>query len=77
MKRFKYTYVALMRMLSFVLCFLIFLGILSAKFEILRYAGSPLAITVIAFSVIYLLMCRVYGGFDIGRKVSPSFIPIS
>lgn len=74
MKRFKYTYVALMRMLSFVLCFLIFLGILSAKFEILRYAGSSLAITVIAFSVIYLLMCRVYGGFDIGTKKSKPII---
>lgn len=74
MKRFKYTYIAFFRVLSFLMSFLSFLAILATHFEILRYAGSPLAITVIAFSVVYYLMCRVYGGFEIGTKKSKPIV---
>ena len=74
MKRFKYTYIAFFRVMSFLLSFLSFIGILSTHFEILLYAGSPLAITVIAFSVVYYLMCRVYGGFEISTKKSKPII---
>lgn len=70
MKNFRYSYLAAMQVLAFLLSFGAFFGILGFEFEILHYAGMPLAITGIAFLVIYILMCRVYGSMQISVKKS-------
>lgn len=74
MKRFNHTYIALVHFLAYGLCLLTFYGLFSLRFRILTYAGSSMAITIIAFSVIYFLMCRVYGGCDVGSKKSKPII---
>lgn len=74
MYRFKQTFMLILRLLAFAISFALFFLIFGAKFEFLLHPSRTLGITAVAFTVVYLLMCRVYGGFDIGTRKSKPII---
>lgn len=74
LKRFNSSLTFLMKLLVFFLCGLCFFGLFGQKHIFLLRPSRTLAVTVVAFVVVYLLMCQVYGGFDIGKRKSKPII---
>lgn len=74
MQRFRHTFIVLQHLLAFLLSFASFFLIFGAKFDFLLRPSRTFGITAMAFVVVYLLMGRVYGGFDIGEKKSKPII---
>lgn len=74
MYRFKQTLVLAWRLLAFFLCFAAFFLLFGAKFDFLLRPSRTIGITAITFTLLYVLMTRVYGGMDVGEKKSKPII---
>ena len=72
MQRFKHTYVILMQLLALVLSAAVFFLAFGEKFDFLTRPSRTAAVVAVSFGVVYILMTKVYGGMDIGkRKAKP------
>lgn len=72
MQRFKHTYVILMQFLAFVLSAAVFFLAFGLKFDFLICPSETTAVVSVSFAVVYILMTKVYGGMDVGkRKAKP------
>lgn len=73
-QRFKHSFIFLWHFLTFSLCAAVYFLIFGLEFPFLLRPSRTLAITGSAFSMLYVLMGRVYGGMDIGEKKSKPII---
>ncbi|MEA5142952.1 MAG: sugar transferase [Oscillibacter sp.] len=74
LQRFKYSIVTLMKLGVFALCWWTFFGLFGIRhFYLLNFSRTS-GITWITFGVVYVLMSRVYGGYDIGKRKSKPII---
>ena len=78
LKLFKNSITLLMRLLVFVLCGGVFFLLMGQKYFFLLRLSRTAAVTAVSFGIVYLLMTRVYGGYDIGvRKSKPIIFSLS
>ena len=68
LKRFKSSVTFLMKLLAFLLCGVCFFGLFGLEYFFLLRPSRTLGVTAVAFIVVYVLMTKVYGGFDIGKR---------
>lgn len=74
LQRFKHSIITLMKLVMFGLCWLTFFGLFGVRhFYLLNFSRTS-GITWITFVVVYILMSRVYGGYDIGKRKSKPII---
>src|SRR5574344_831826 len=74
LQRFKHSIITLMKLVMFALCWLTFFGLFGVRhFYLLNFSRTS-GITWITFAVVYVLMSRVYGGYDIGKRKSKPII---
>ena len=74
MQRFKHSFVFLLHILAFFLCFAVVFLVFGNKFGFLLRPSRTFGVTAVAFGVVYVLMTLVYGGFDVGAKKSKPII---
>lgn len=74
LKRFNSSLTFLMKLLTFLLCGLCFFLLFGQAYFFLLRPSRTLAVTAVSFVVVYVLMCRVYGGYDIGKRKSKPII---
>jgi exopolysaccharide biosynthesis polyprenyl glycosylphosphotransferase len=74
LQRFKNSIVLLLKLALFALCALIFFGLFGIRHFYLLNFSRTAAITWLTFAILYILMNRVYGGYDIGKKKSKPII---
>ena len=78
LKLFKNSITLLMKLLVFVLCGGLFFVLMGQKYFFLLLPSRTSGVTAVAFAIVYLLMTRVYGGYDIGvRKSKPIIFSLS
>jgi exopolysaccharide biosynthesis polyprenyl glycosylphosphotransferase len=74
LQRFKNSIVFLLHLLLYAACALIFFGLFGIRhFYLLTFSRTAI-ITWATFTILYFLMNRVYGGYDIGKKKSKPII---
>jgi len=72
MQRFKHTFIFLMQLLAFFLNATVFFLAFGMKFDFMLRLNRTVGVTLVAFTVVYFLMTKVYGSMDIGtRKAKP------
>ena len=74
LKRFKSSVTFLMKLLAFLLCGVCFFGLFGLEYFFLLRPSRTLGVTAVAFIVVYVLMTKVYGGFDIGKRKSKPIV---
>ena len=74
LKRFKSSVTFLMKLLAFLLCGACFFGLFGLEYFFLLRPSRTLGVTAVAFIVVYVLMTKVYGGFDIGKRKSKPIV---
>ncbi len=74
LRRFEYSILLLLRLLVLLLCAACLVGVLGQKFGFLLNLSRTSGVVLLAFLLVYLLMTRVYGGFDIGKRKSKPII---
>lgn len=68
--KLRRSFISFWQFLSFLLLGAVFFLLFSIRNPYLLVPSRTAAITLAAYVVVYTLMCRVYGGMDIGRKKS-------
>mgnify|MGYP003187658445 CR=1 FL=1 len=63
-----------MKLLAFLLCGACFFGLFGLEYFFLLRPSRTLGVTAVAFIVVYVLMTKVYGGFDIGKRKSKPIV---
>ena len=63
-----------MKLLAFLLCAACFFGLFGLEYFFLLRPSRTLGVTAVAFVVVYILMTKVYGGFDIGKRKSKPIV---
>ena len=63
-----------MKLLAFLLCAACFFGLFGLEYFFLLRPSRTLGVTAVAFVVVYVLMTKVYGGFDIGKRKSKPIV---
>ena len=74
LRRFKSSVTFLMKLLAFLLCAACFFGLFGLEYFFLLRPSRTLGVTAVAFVVVYILMTKVYGGFDIGKRKSKPIV---
>ena len=74
LRRFKSSVTFLMKLLAFLLCAACFFGLFGLEYFFLLRPSRTLGVTAVAFVVVYVLMTKVYGGFDIGKRKSKPIV---
>lgn len=74
LRRFKSSVTFLMKLLAFLLCAACFFGLFGLEYFCLLRPSRTLGVTAVAFVVVYILVTKVYGGFDIGKRKSKPIV---
>ena len=74
MQRFKHSYVIVMQILAFLLSAATFFLAFGYFYAFMLRPSRTAAIIGVSFTVVYILMTRVYGGMDIGRQKAKPII---
>ena len=72
LKRFRNSIILFLRLAVFLACAGSFFLLFGREFPFVLVPSRTSAITLVTFTVVYMLMTRVYGGYDIdSRKSKP------
>ena len=74
LKKMRRSILLIWKFLVYVLVGSVFFLLYSIRNPYLLIPSRTAGITLLAYSVVYLLMTRVYGGFDVGTKKSRPII---
>ena len=74
LKKMRRSILLVWKFLVYALVGLVFFLLFSIRNPYLLVPSRTSGITLLAYSVVYLLMTRVYGGFDVGKKKSRPII---
>ena len=70
LKKMRRSILLVWKFLVYALVGSVFFLLFSIRNPYLLVPSRTSGITLLAYSVVYLLMTRVYGGFDVGKKKS-------
>jgi len=73
-KKFEFTILFIMKLLLFCACAGVFFLIFGSKFYFMLIPTRTSFITLGVFTLVYMMMSIIYGGFDIGKRKSKPII---
>lgn len=73
-KKFESTILFIMKLLLFCACAGVFFLIFGSKFYFMLIPTRTSFITLVVFTLVYMMMNIIYGGFDIGKRKSKPII---
>lgn len=74
LNRFKSSMLFLLRVATFILCMACFFGLFGTKYPFLLRASRTTGVVAVSFTVIYVLMTKIYGGVDVGKRKSKPIV---
>lgn len=74
LKRFRNSIILFLRLAVFLACAGSFFLLFGREFPFMLVPSRTSAITLVTFTVVYMLMTRVYGGYDIGSRKSKPIV---
>ena len=72
--RFKSSWLFLLKILVFLLCGACFICLFGTKHDFLLRVNRTTGVMTVCFTVIYVLMTKIYGGLDVGKRKSKPII---
>ncbi len=74
LKRFRNSIILTLRLTVFLVCAACFFLLFGREFWFMLVPSRTSGITLVTFIMVYVLMTRVYGGYDIGKRKSKPII---